>query len=73
MVTGDTFLAMIESTVSHHLTVGTDFQSDGAPPHFDRSICTFLDRQFSDRWLGRVGPIPWPPRFPDLTPLDFFT
>ena len=24
------------------------------------------------RWIGRGGPIPWPPRSPDLTPLDFF-
>ena len=24
------------------------------------------------QWIGRVGPIPWPPRSPNLTPLDFF-
>jgi hypothetical protein len=24
------------------------------------------------RWVGRDGPIPWPPRSPDITPLDFF-
>jgi hypothetical protein len=23
------------------------------------------------RWVGRGGPIAWPPRSPDLTPLDF--
>jgi hypothetical protein len=22
--------------------------------------------------VGRDGPIPWPPRSPDVTPLDFF-
>jgi hypothetical protein len=22
--------------------------------------------------VGRGGPIPWPPRSPDITPLDFF-
>jgi hypothetical protein len=27
---------------------------------------------FSGRWFGRDGPIPWPPRSPDITPLDFF-
>ena len=27
---------------------------------------------FPERWIGRDGPIPWPPRFPDITPLDFF-
>ena len=24
------------------------------------------------RWVGRGGPTVWPPRSPDLTPLDFF-
>ena len=24
------------------------------------------------RWIGRGGPVPWPPRSPDLNPLDFF-
>jgi len=25
-----------------------------------------------ERWIGRGGPIPWPPRSPDLNSLDFF-
>ncbi|GBL77128.1 hypothetical protein AVEN_12763-1 [Araneus ventricosus] len=32
----------------------------------------FLDTTFSDRWIGCGGPVAWPPRSPDLTPLDFF-
>jgi len=31
-----------------------------------------LDATFPNRWIGRDGPIPWPPRSPDITPLDFF-
>ena len=27
---------------------------------------------FRDRWMGHLGPIPWPARSPDLNPLDFF-
>jgi hypothetical protein len=27
---------------------------------------------FPGRWVGRDGPIPWRPRSPDITPLDFF-
>jgi hypothetical protein len=27
---------------------------------------------FPGRWVGRDGPIPWPPRSPDITPLDFY-
>jgi len=32
----------------------------------------YLIVSFPNRWLGRGGPISWPPRSPDLTPLDFF-
>lgn len=28
--------------------------------------------QFGNRWIGRGGPVPWPPRSPDLTPMDYF-
>jgi len=31
-----------------------------------------LDATFPNRWIGRDGPTPWPPRSPDITPLDFF-
>ncbi|KAJ4448490.1 hypothetical protein ANN_10506 [Periplaneta americana] len=35
--------------------------------------CTwYLDRRFPDRWIDRGGPIAWPPRSPDLNPLDFY-
>jgi len=42
--------------------------------HFnaDRDITTFLDETFPGRCVGRGGPTVWPPRSPDLTPLDFF-
>ncbi|KAJ4442675.1 hypothetical protein ANN_04264 [Periplaneta americana] len=45
---------------------------DGAPPHFDRRIRNHLNATFPDRWIGRDGAVPWTPRSPDLTPLDFF-
>lgn len=48
------------------------FQQDGAPPHFARPVRDFLNRCFPRRWIGRRGTIEWPPRSPDLTPLDFF-
>jgi len=31
-----------------------------------------LDAIFPNRWIGRDGPTPWPPRSPDITPLYFF-
>ena len=48
------------------------FQHDGAPPHWGLRVRQFLSETFSDRWIGRDGPISWPPRLPDITPLDFF-
>ena len=47
---------------------------DGAPPHFSCFATDVLrvNERFPDAWIGRGGPIPCPPRSPDLSPLDFF-
>lgn len=47
------------------------YQQDGAPAHFARQVRQHLDERFPGRWIGRGGPISWPPRSPDLTPLDY--
>ena len=31
-----------------------------------------LNVTYPNRWTGRGGPVPWPARSPDLTPLDYF-
>lgn len=48
------------------------FQQDGAPPHFARVVRDYLNIHFPNRWIGRGGFVSWPPRSPDLTPLDFY-
>ena len=48
------------------------FQQDGAPPHWGLIVRNFLNETFPNRWIGRNDPTPWPPRSPDITPLDFF-
>ena len=48
------------------------FQQDGHPAHYARVVTDYLHLTFPQRWIGRNGPILWPPRSPDLTPLDFF-
>lgn len=48
------------------------FQHDGAPAHFFRDVRQLLDEQYPNRWIGRGGPITWPARSPDLSPLDYF-
>ena len=44
---------------------------DRAPPHFSCFVTDVLNERFPDAWIGRGGPIPWPPRSPDLSPPDF--
>jgi hypothetical protein len=54
------------------LPPGLIFQKDGALPHFHKAVTTFLDETFPGLCVGKGGPTAWPPRSPDLTPLDFF-
>lgn len=48
------------------------FQQDGAPAHNYHLVQTYLDTIFAEKWIGTNGPIQWPARSPDLSPLDFF-
>lgn len=48
------------------------FQQDGCPAHWTLTVREHLDNSFPGNWIGRDGPIPWPARSPDLTPVDFF-
>lgn len=48
------------------------YQQDGAPPHNSRVAVEFLNTHFPGKWLGTNGPLLWPARSPDLTPMDFF-
>ncbi|KDR21301.1 hypothetical protein L798_04275, partial [Zootermopsis nevadensis] len=34
-------------------------------------VMQYLNETFPNRWTGRGNTINWPPRSPDLTPLDF--
>lgn len=47
-------------------------QHDGAPCHNHHNVREWLNQTFGNRWIGRGGPIAWPARSPDLTPLDYF-
>jgi hypothetical protein len=49
------------------------FQQDGVPPHFHRNNRQYLDDNFTNTCIiGWGSNNLWPPRSPDLTPLDFF-
>ena len=77
IIKGDNCLGMLQNYFIpqlEQLNLKDDimFQQDGAPCHFALRVRQFLDQEFFNRWIGRGGQFYWPPRSPDLTPLDFF-
>ncbi|GFT47027.1 putative transposable element [Trichonephila clavipes] len=48
------------------------FQQDGATCHTARATIDLLEDTLGDRLISRFGPVNWPPRSCDLTPLDYF-
>ena len=74
-ITADVYLDLLTKYVAPQL-IGFQptiiFQQDGALPHWGLHVREFLNETFPNRWIGRDGPIPWPPRSPNITSLDFF-
>ncbi|GBM30389.1 hypothetical protein AVEN_220987-1 [Araneus ventricosus] len=48
------------------------FQHDGTPEHKTSSMKQFLVEELGEQVIGYGGFQEWPPRSPDLTPMDFF-
>ncbi|GFX31278.1 uncharacterized protein TNCV_2060971 [Trichonephila clavipes] len=48
------------------------FQQDGTTCHTARATIDLLKDTFGDRLISRFGPVNWPPRSCDLTPLDYY-
>lgn len=42
------------------------------PAHFGRLVWDWLNVNYPGKWMGRGGPVAWPPRSPDLDPLDYY-
>jgi len=38
--------------------------------HFSLITRQYLNDHFPGKWIGRNGPVEWPPRSPDLNPID---
>jgi hypothetical protein len=65
--TSAVYLDMLENFVFPQTVTEDDspiFQQDGVP--------TALNEQFPCWWIGRKGPINWPPWSPGLAPMDLF-
>ncbi|GFX94562.1 DUF4817 domain-containing protein [Trichonephila clavipes] len=75
-VIGDRYRAMIINffipELNNHDVQELWFQQDGATCHTARAIINLLKDTFGDRLISRFGPVNWPPRSCDLTPLDYF-
>lgn len=78
-LTGQSYLEFLQNDlpnlleeVPEELRESYWLQNDGCPAHYAVSVRAFLNNTYPDRWIGRLGPILWPPRSPDLNPLDFF-
>ncbi|GFT40991.1 transposase [Trichonephila clavipes] len=75
-VNDDRYRAMITNFFIPELNNHDDqelwFQQDGATCHTARATIDLLKDTFGDRLISRVGPVNWPPRSCDLTPLDYF-
>ncbi|GFV10020.1 DUF4817 domain-containing protein [Trichonephila clavipes] len=75
-VNGDRYRAMITNFFipewNNHDVQELWFQQDGATCHTARATIDLLKDTFGDRLISRFGPVNWPPRSCDLTPLDYF-
>ncbi|GFW95496.1 uncharacterized protein TNCV_1721981 [Trichonephila clavipes] len=74
-VNGDRYRAMITNffipQLNNHDVQELWFQQDGATCHTARATIDLLKDTLGDRPISRFGPVNWPPRSCDLTPLDY--
>ncbi|GFV28260.1 putative transposable element [Trichonephila clavipes] len=75
-VNGDRYRAMITNffiaELNNHDVQELWFQQDGATCHTVRATIDLLKDTFGDHLISRFGPVNWPPRSCELTPLDYF-
>ncbi|XP_026826929.1 zinc finger BED domain-containing protein 1 [Ooceraea biroi] len=65
-------LVALLDNVPLELRMNMWFQQDGHPAHTAKATRELLNEKFGNHWIVLHGPREWPPRSPDLTPLDFF-
>ncbi|GFW52864.1 uncharacterized protein TNCV_2394431 [Trichonephila clavipes] len=75
-VNGNRYRAMITNffipELNNHDVQELWFQQDGATCPTARATIDLLKDTFGDRLISCFGPVNWPPRSCDLTPLDYF-
>lgn len=77
-IDGDVYLNILQNSLvpylkQHRLCSKSIYQHDGAPPHIKKNVQQFLTKTFGeDRLISRFHTHLWPPRSPDLSPVDFW-
>lgn len=78
-LTGERYLEFLQNEIQNEinnlpqdLKNNMYFHQDGAGPHNARIVRDYLNETYEERWIGTNGPVRWPPRSPDLNPLDFY-
>ena len=75
-VNGDRYRTMINDFLFENMDdIDPDemwFQQDGATCHTAIATIDLLKSKFGDKLISRNGPVNWPARSCDLTPLDYF-
>lgn len=68
----ETHLPVLLEDLPLQLRLNMWFQQDACPSHTSRAARTVLNAMFPNKWIGKYGPINYPPRSPDLTSLDYY-
>ena len=70
----NSYLEMLESFVYPHIQEVQDviFSRMVLLLNLLLRVRESLNRQLPGKWIARCGPLAWPARSPDVTPLDFF-
>ena len=76
-VNGETYLNMLKDKVWPAVKGIANrrnlyFQQDGATPHTTNQVMDFLNQKFQGRVISRKADFEWPPKSPDLNPLDYW-
>ena len=67
-----TYLEMLRETFHDDTHPDEWFQQDGATAHTAGEVMSWLNERFNRRLISHRSEFLWPPRSPDLSPLDFY-
>ena len=65
-------LPQLTEDVPLYVRINMWMQHDGATPHYALCSRQVMNEISDKKWIGRGGPVAWPPRSPDLTLPNYF-